>query len=340
MRIIQFKHPAIGGSLGVVLGQDIHNITEQNPSLNSVVAAFQTARAQKKRIAELLQELVDHGPKPSRILYQELQDEGRVLAPVTEESKSHLLVSGTGLTHLGSVQQRDMMHSKEENAGPKTHSRKMFELGLAGGKPGDGMRGTAPEWFYKGDGRILRGPGDSLEIPAFAPDGGEEPEVAGVYMVDNQGIPCRIGFTQGNEWSDHVTENVNYLYLAPSKMRTCAIGPELITDLAFEDIHGRCRVLRKDRVIYDSGPLRTGQANMCHSLANLEDHHFKFPQHRTPGDIHIHFSGTCKLSFPDRQWQYQTGDVVEVAFQGLGDPLRNPVRRWELDEKPVRVEAG
>jgi hypothetical protein len=211
---------------------------------------------------------------------------------------------------------------------------------MAGGRPAVGQRGAAPEWFYKGDGRILRGPGQPLTIPPFAPDGGEEPEIVGVYVIDDKGTPWRLGFAQGNEWSDHVTENVNYLYLAPSKLRSCAVGPELVTDLAFDDLRGRCRVYRGGSVIYDSGELLTGERNMCHSLANLEDHHFKFPQHRTPGDIHVHFFGTSKLSFQHRDWTYQTGDVVEVSFGGMGAPLRNPVVREEKSDEPVRVEPA
>src|SRR5262249_20747666 len=155
-----------------------------------------------------------------------------------------------------------------------------------------------------------------------------------------RGVPYRLGFTQGNEWSDHATENVNYLYLAPSKLRTCAIGPELITDLAFDDIRGYCRVMRGGQVVYDSGELCTGERNMCHALANLENHHFKFPQHRQLGDIHVHFFGTSKLSFQHRDWKYQTGDVIEVSFDGLGPPLRNPVRRCEPSATPITVELA
>ena len=187
---------------------------------------------------------------------------------------------------------------------------------------------------------MLRAPEAPLDIPPCAPDGGEEPEIAGLYAVDDDGIPCRLGFAQGNEWSDHVTENISYLYLAPSKLRTCSIGPELVTDLAFDDIHGRCRVRRGGKVVYDSGELLTGERHMCHSLANLEDHLFKFPQHRHAGDLHVHFFGTSKLSFQERQWQYQTGDVIEVAFEGLGEPLRNSVRRMEAELQPVSVAPG
>jgi hypothetical protein len=324
----------------VVREERVDNITERDPALTGVLAAFRLARSRGQRLAGLLQELIDSTGDRPLLDYSELLAGGGVLPPITEEAGARLLVSGTGLTHTGSVQQRDAMHKKTESAGPKSDSRKMFEMGLEGGRPLPGQRGVAPEWFYKGDGRNLRGAGQALDIPPFAPDGGEEPEIAGVYVVDEQGTPCRLGFTQGNEWSDHVTENVNYLYLAPSKLRVCAIGPELITDLPFDDVRGRCRVLRGGRAIYDSGELLSGEQNMSHALANLEDHHFKFPQHRLPLDIHVHFLGTSKLSFQHRDWQYQTGDVVEVSFGGMGAPLCNPVRRWEPYQTPVTVALG
>jgi hypothetical protein len=357
MRIIQFENDSGQRCLGVVQGEQVLNVTAQNPSLSNVYAAFIAARRSGNRLQEFLQGILDHAWEGGVLDYADLLTKGKVRTPISEVPRinpgSRLLVSGTGLTHTGSVEQRDEMHKKDANAGPKSDSRRMFELGLEGGRPTPGQRGTSPEWFYKGDARILRGPGEALDIPSFAPDGGEEPEVSGVYIIDEQGTPCWIGFVQGNEWSDHVTENVNYLYLAPSKLRTCAIGPELVTDLAFDDIRGRCRVFRHDqgepsrvsnrvppRVIYDSGELRTGERNMCHSLANLEDHHFKYPQHRLPGDIHVHFFGTSKLSFQHRDWKYQDGDVVEVSFEGFGAPLRNPVRRFEPNTEPVTVALG
>jgi hypothetical protein len=340
MRLIQFEHPRIGRSLGIVAAQHVHNITDQHPTLRSIYTAFRAARRNGQRLDHFLQGLLDNTLQPVPLNYLGLLDEGNILPPVTEEPEAHVLVSGTGLTHLGSVQQRDQMHKTVTTEGPKSDSRRMFEMGVQGGKPPLGLQGAAPEWFYKGDGRILRGPGQPLDIPSFAPDGGEEPEIVGIYVIDDRGTPCRLGFTQGNEWSDHATENVNYLYLAPSKLRTCAIGPELVTDLPFDDIHGRCRVLRDGQVLYDSGELLTGERNMCHSLANLEDHHFKFPQHRQPGDVHVHFFGTSKLSFQHRDWKYQTGDTIEVSFEGLGPPLRNPVQRYEASALQVTVELG
>ena len=64
---------------------------------------------------------------------------------------------------------------------------------------------------------------------------------------------------------------------------------------------------------------------MCHSLANLEHHHFKFDGHRRPGDVHVHFFGAHSLSFGDGI-VLKDGDWIEVRYEGFGRPLRNQVR--------------
>jgi hypothetical protein len=217
----------------------------------------------------------------------------------------------------------------------------MFAMGLAEGKPEPGSRGAMPEWFYKGNGSTLRGPGGVVDLPAFGLDGGEEPEIAGCYVVDPEGVPRRLGFALGIEWSDHETEKINYLYLAPSKLRTCAVGPELITDLDFSDVDLECRVERDGETIYESGALKSGEQSMCHSLANCEDHHFKYPQHRVPGDVHVHFFGTSKLSFSTREWKYRAGDVVTVSAEGVSAALVVTVADAASEAAgPVRVERA
>src|ERR1035438_1530325 len=104
---------------------------------------------------------------------------------------------------------------------------RMYEWGVEGGRPEPDAIGVAPEWFFKGTGGVLRGHNEPLDVPAYAEDGGEEPEVAGIYVIDAAGHPRRVGMAAGNEFSDHGVEKRNYLYLAASKLRTCAIGPEL-----------------------------------------------------------------------------------------------------------------
>ncbi len=230
------------------------------------------------------------------------------------------LITGTGLTHLKSAQNRNAMH---EGPVTVTDSMKMYQWGVEGGKPSGGGIGAQPEWFYKGTGTILRAHGDPLDVPAYADDGGEEAEIAGVYINDANGVPRRIGFAMGNEFSDHVMERKNYLYLAHSKLRTCSLGPELVLTQDFTAIRGRATVERNGAAIW-SASLFTGEEAMSHSLENLEHHHFKYEAHRRPGDVHIHFYGAGAFSFGEGV-ALQNGDQMVVAFEGMGEPLRNPV---------------
>jgi hypothetical protein len=171
----------------------------------------------------------------------------RLLVPIDHPEPSRCLISGTGLTHLGSAESRHAMHGKSDSE--LTDSMRMFRMGLEGGRPDGGSIGAAPEWFYKGNGTVLRTTGDVLEVPGYAEDGGDEAEVAGVYVVDAEGRPRRIGMAAGNEFSDHKFEKRNYLNLAGSKLRTCGLGPELVIDPAFDLVPGRVSVERAGQTI-------------------------------------------------------------------------------------------
>jgi hypothetical protein len=214
---------------------------------------------------------------------------------------------------------------------------KMFEIGLAGGRAEPGCIGAAPEWFYKGVGTILRAHDQPLAVPPHALDGGEEAEVAGVYLIGPDGTPFRVGLTQGNEFSDHVLESKNYLYLAESKLRDCALGPELVIEPRFDDVPGRTAIERDGAVIWQAAQA-SGERWMCHSLANLEHHHFKHAEHRRPGDVHIHFLGADTFSFKDRL-RLEDGDVMTISFEGFGRPLRNPIRVDRSVQQSVIVKT-
>ena len=101
------------------------------------------------------------------------------------DSASNCIVSGTGLTHHSSALNRNVMHQTE--TGTLTDSMKVYQWGVEGGKPGVGKIGVQPEWFYKGTGSILKAHGDSLTVPNYGNDGGEEPEIAGIYIIDRNG---------------------------------------------------------------------------------------------------------------------------------------------------------
>jgi hypothetical protein len=205
---------------------------------------------------------------------------------------------------------------------------------VRGGKAAAG-EGVQPEWFYKGDGSCLVAPGAPLLSPAFAQDAGEEPEIAGIYLIAPGGTPLRLGYALANEFSDHVMERHNYLWLAHSKLRPAALGPELLLGELPAHVAGISRILRGDRVIWEK-PFLSGEANMSHNLANLEQHHFKYPLFRRPGDLHVHFFGTATLSFSD-DVRTREGDVFEISAAPFRLPVRNPIAQRATTPVAVKV---
>lgn len=277
----------------------------------------------------LSEELLDYGP-----LY-EGAGQWKLLPSFDHPNEpARCMVSGTGLTHKASAENRAAMHKK--SGAELTDSMRMYQMGVQAGRPAEGKAGVQPEWFYKGNGSILRAHGEGLSIPGYGWDGGEEPEVAGAYVIGRDGTPYRVGLTMGNEFSDHRMEKKNYLYLAPSKLRNCSIGPELMVSAAvFDDIAGQVAIRRGGEVIWRKD-IWTGEKNMSHTVANLEHHHFKYEMHRRPCDVHVHFFGADAFSFGDGV-ELQPGDVMEVEFSGFGKTLRNSLSVELGPEKLMKV---
>jgi hypothetical protein len=269
-----------------------------------------------------LQTVVDAAGHGAHIDLNDALRRGDILAPIDHPDNARTWLTGTGLTHLGSADARDRMHAKAQ-AHNASDSMKMFRMGMEGGKPEHGKLGVQPEWFYKGDGSSIVGPEQPLVSPDFALNGGEEPELAGIYIIGRDGTPFRLGFTLANEFSDHVMERMNYLYLAHSKLRPASIGPELLVGELPADMRGTVLIRRGGQPIWEK-PFLTGEANMSHYLSNLEHHHFKYPLFRRPGDLHVHFFGTATISFGDGIIA-QDGDVFEIEAPPFSLPLRNPL---------------
>ena len=301
--------------------------------VSSVYALAEAAIQYRAKLTDLARKAAG----TTLLAYDEIYDgnsEWKLMVPIDHpEEPARCLVSGTGLTHLGSAKNRQSMHEIAE--AEITDSMKMFRWGIESGRPATNALGIAPEWFHKGTGRSLRAHNEPLEIPAHAEDGGEEAEIAGIYIVGPDGEPRRIGFAGGNEFSDHQFEKKNYLNLAGSKLRQCSLGPELVADTAFESVNVDAAIVRDGTELWSKSFL-SGERGMCHSLRNLEHHHFKFEAHRRPGDVHVHFFGTAALSFSDGV-QLKDGDVMRASFEGFGRPLRNPVRKIGGEQKLVRA---
>src|ERR1041385_1947770 len=332
MRLIQIRHAEKGRRVASGHGEQLRLLVGVYAAYELVQSALARGSTLEKTATGLVgRETIDYAPihagkSPWKIL------------PAFDhpEEPARCLVTGTGLTHKASAENRQAMHAGEKPA-VMTDSMRMYQLGLEGGRPRAGQIGVAPEWFYKGCGTILRGHGEPLEVPEFGLDGGEEGEGAGVDGVDTSGAPRRVGLALANEFSDHKFEQQNYLYLSHSKLRTCAIGPELIVNGDFQNAHGQTKIVRKGKTVWESD-FFTGEKNMSHTLANIEHHHFKYPAHRRPGDAHIHFFGADVFSF-GAGIKLENGDEMEIKLEGFGEVLRNPIKILRTPEKRVTVQA-
>ena len=327
MRLIQLHGPE-GRRVGIVEGESIRFLGEAR----SIYALARSAVSAGVPLAEAAS--ADAGTELAS--YDEIyggRSRWRILPCIDHPLElARCMVSGTGLSHLRSAGNRQAMHAAGEQI---TDSMRMYQWGVEGGRPEPGRIGVSPEWFYKGTGAVLRAHGEPLDVPPYAEDGGEEPEIAGIYLIDAAGTPRRIGMAAGNEFSDHVLEKRNYLYLASSKLRTCAIGPELAIAPEFDLVRGEVAIERAGQTIW-SKAIQTGESAMCHSLANMEHHHFKFEAHRRPGDVHIHFFGADAFSFGEGI-RLVDGDIMQVRWDGFGRALRNPVRVAGGEPVPIAV---
>ncbi len=329
MRLVQYLTEAGERRVGLV--------TEDGDHLNPIEGATTVKGLAEAAIAagSSLAEIVRARVGTDVVDYDRLLAERLVLAPLDHEEPARLLVTGTGLTHIGSATARDRMHQMVHGEdADESDSMKIFRMGIEGGKPADGGLGVQPEWFFKGVGTCVLPPGATLPMPAFAKAGAEEAEIVGLYINGSDGTPYRIGFALGNEYSDHVTEGENYLYLAHSKLRACSIGPELLIGPLPDEVRGTSRILRDGAVVWEEEFL-SGEAHMSHSIANLEHYHFRYPAHRRPGDLHAYFMGAAVMSYA---FGVATGpgDTYEIEASVFGKPLRNGVEAVP-DEGPVRV---
>lgn len=330
-RLVQLFHPIRGRRVALVREPQLVLLK----NVASVHALALEAIRNQTKLSELIQaklsdEVTNYDP-----VYEGKSDWKLLPAFDHPDGPFGCIVSGTGLTHKNSALNRQMMHQATDEK--PTDSIRMYQWGVEGGFPPHGTIGTQPEWFYKGNGALLRAHGSPLEVPVYGNDGGEEPEIAGIYIIDDAGNPYRIGFCTANEFSDHVMEKKNYLYLAPSKLRQSAIGPELVIDARFTAFSGTVSVHRNGSTIW-SNPINSGENNMAHSLQNLEYHHFKYDVHRIPLQAHVHYFGADAFSFGNAI-TLQDGDVMQIEWAGLGRPLKNVMKLVQGTEEMLEVKG-
>src|ERR1700745_4481280 len=119
MRIVQFRRD---DRLRVAIVKNPENLQILAFEGGSYDLALRAVEARKP-----LREFIDSIGRGEEIPYQQIVDKNCLLPPVDHPDPAHCLVTGTGLTHLGSADARDKMHQKlsggEEGL---TDSMKMF----------------------------------------------------------------------------------------------------------------------------------------------------------------------------------------------------------------------
>lgn len=325
MRLVQFKTIAGKNTVAIVSGETLQLIS----NFSSTYELAQSAISE----GTTLEKLIEKNLTSERVDYIEVIKSNRLLSPIHHPDPAHFWITGTGLTHSGSAATRDTMHKALENE-DLSDSMKIFKMGVEGGKPKDGQIGVQPEWFYKGNGTSVVPPNGEIDLPDYALDGGEEPEIAGLYLIGGDGNPYRIGYALGNEYSDHIMERINYLYLAHSKIRQCSFGPELLLGDLPKTVKGNVSVVRNQETIW-SKEFLSGENHMIHSFDNLEYHHFKYDLFRSPGDLHCHFFGTATFSFSDNI-KVEAGDEFQIESNTFGKPLCNFLKKRESKSLKIK----
>ena len=189
-----------------------------------------------------------------------------------------------------------------------------------------------PEWAYKGDGSWLVAPEQPIELPGYAEDGGEEGEVAGLYVIGDNGEVLRVGFALGNEYSDHVMERRNYLYLAHSKLRQSSFGPEVLVGALPDEVKGTVRIVRGRQgglAAASFSPARRICATRSPISSSIISNMRGF---RRPGDVHIYYYGASALSARDGLHDRSPATCSRWTSPVFGRPLRNPLDAGAPDE--------
>ena len=124
MNLIQLKFPNNLTAVGVLEGNKIINLTAQNKDIDTTYKLFMELIKNSITIEEFLEPKIKNSPA-FEFNYEELISDPKkfdvnILPPITHPDPYRLFISGTGLTHTGSVKSRDMMHNDDDEKKDQT----------------------------------------------------------------------------------------------------------------------------------------------------------------------------------------------------------------------------
>lgn len=245
----------------------------------------------------------------------------------------HCFVSGFGLTHFNSV-----LLKYDKNKGNRTFdAQKVYASGLEQGKPSKNEIGSRPGWFYKGNGFNLVKTGDPLIIPSDSLHVGEEPELAFIYIIGKNNVPYRVGFSLGNELTDHALEEDNAYYLAQAKYLNGGINSEICIGTLPEKISGNVEIFSKNNERVWWSDFNTGTSKMIHHLENIENYYFRNQMHVKEGDVHLLYLGVDRMSFSDGFTIAPDSEIV-ISSNIFKTKLTNTIKTTKVPQSiPVKT---
>ena len=148
MRLVQIQKETGERRVGVVEETRLRLLREYATLYDAATAALQRG----ERLADFLTTHLSAVTLDYEALYAG-QSEWRLLPPFDcPMEPARCLVSGTGLTHRKSADNRHAMHRADSPQPTVTDSMRIYQWGVEGGRPEPGSIGAQPEWFYKGSG--------------------------------------------------------------------------------------------------------------------------------------------------------------------------------------------
>jgi len=300
MKLVQFYEPGQESSVGLVQDDQVIDLTEIMPEVETTGDLMQIARIARLTLAELVDRVInDHEGQFSGFSYDALNVTPDVGMPHLTVPIFAPEVWGFGVTYKRSAEFRD------------TDARQTIYDQV--------YQSDRPESFFKATASRCSGPHAPICVRGDSKFTATEPELA--YILGDEGKI--VGYTLCNDVSAWDIERENPLYLNQSKIYQgcCALGPAFVTadeinDPYNIDIH--CQILRNDEILFE-GLANTSQ--LARSFDELNDYLYR--DNLIPEGTVV--STGTGIIVPNGLGLEQD-DVVVISSPGIG-VLSNPVQQ-------------
>ncbi|QYX78373.1 fumarylacetoacetate (FAA) hydrolase [Streptomyces akebiae] len=198
---------------------------------------------------------------------------------------------------------------------------------------------TPPNYYQKGFGSWLRMPDEPLITPADPIWLIEEPEVALVYVNDDDGVPHYAGYTFGNDLNDIGVHLKNPWAWTPyAKLCETSLAPWLFLDEPPRTVTGRVTIERDGAPAWE-GDFSCGGDSLYQRVEDMTAYVLSHPILRQPGLVNYLLLGADKATYHDG-FRIEDGDRMVIDVSSHGVVLANPVQYGQAATTDSRRTAS